>query len=93
MGKLPSVLEKFRIGGIIYKCPKCGLLIEVDTERGTKNAIGFEIDGVVYGLCKGVGEFTHAGLKLISVNKLPVHPDCIWTLIPKKIVEKGKRWE
>ena len=96
---LPSVLERFRIGGEIYKCPKCGLLIEIDVEAGTKNAIGFEIDGKIYGICKARKSkkkprvFYRSGIELMFVNKLPTHPDCLWTLIPSQIKQKGKRWE
>ena len=88
MKKLPSILERFRIGGDIYQCPKCGVLIEIDGDN--MHVIGFEIDGKVHGISLVSGK--RAGTPLLEVKHFPTHPDCIALLLPKQIREKGRKW-
>jgi len=95
--RLPELVERFRVGGELIRCPKCGLLVEITED--SKHALGFLINGKFYGLVKASGSslsnpaYYRAGIPLISVNKLPTHPDCVWTLIPKKIKTEGRRVE
>jgi hypothetical protein len=84
-----GILERFRIGGDVYQCPKCGLLIEIKEDH--QNILGFEIDGRIYGISLTAG--VKRGMPLKQVRTFPTHPDCIALLLPKQIREKGKRWE
>jgi hypothetical protein len=97
MPRLPDILDRYRIGGEIYKCPKCGLLIEIDEEGLHKNAIGFEINGVIHAIALkdtfGRASLRRKGVPVIDTSKLPTHPDCIWMLIPARIKEEGRKWE
>ena len=87
--RLPNLLKRYRIGGDIYKCPVCGLLIEIKDDH--KNIIGFEINNEIYGL--SFVNSVRQGVKLKDASTFPTHPDCIANLVPKLIEKEGKRWD